>query len=136
MKNIFLILLVLIIGSLNIISCGEAEEIISPSHYSRVPRAVNLTASYDTSATGKYRVSINWSAESSNNLKDFEIYRSVNSGNFFFLSGGITVTSFIDSSYSNTTDSLDLAYYVNGRGLDRFVGQSSEIVRIIVKKSF
>lgn len=136
MKNIFLILLVLIIGSLNIISCGEAEEIISPSHYSRVPRAVNLTASYDTSATGKYRVSINWSAESSNNLKDFEIYRSVNSGNFFFLSGGITVTNFIDSSYSNTTDSLDLAYYVNGRGLDRFVGQSSEIVRIIVKKSF
>ena len=136
MKNIFLILLVLIIGSLNIISCGEAEEIISPSHYSRVPRAVNLTASYDTSATGKYRVSINWSAESSNNLKDFEIYRSVNSGNFFFLSGGITVTSFIDSSYSNTTDSLDLAYYVNGRGLDRFVGQSSEIIRIIVKKSF
>ena len=136
MKNIFLILLVLIIGSLNIISCGEAEDIISPSHYSRVPRAVNLTASYDTSATGKYRVSINWSAESSNNLKDFEIYRSVNSGNFFFLSGGITVTNFIDSSYSNTTDSLDLAYYVNGRGLDRFVGQSSEIVRIIVKKSF
>ncbi len=136
MKNIFLILLVLIIGSLNIISCGEAEEIISPSHYSRVPRALNLTASYDTSATGKYRVSINWSAESSNNLKDFEIYRSVNSGNFFFLSGGITVTNFIDSSYSNTTDSLDLAYYVNGRGLDRFVGQSSEIVRIIVKKSF
>lgn len=136
MKNIFLILLVLIIGPLNIISCGEAEEIISPSHYSRVPRALNLTASYDTSATGKYRVSINWSAESSNNLKDFEIYRSVNSGNFFFLSGGITVTNFIDSSYSNTTDSLDLAYYVNGRGLDRFVGQSSEIVRIIVKKSF
>lgn len=136
MKNIFLTLLVLIIGSFNIISCGEAEEIISPSHYSRVPRAVNLTASYDTSATGKYRVSIYWSAESSNNLKDFEIYRSVNSGNFFFLSGGVTATSFIDSSYSNTSDSLDLAYYVNGRGLDRFVGQSSEIVRIIVKKSF
>lgn len=136
MKNISLVFLVLLIGSLIIISCGEAEDIISPSHYSRVPRAVNLTASYDTSATGKYRVRINWLVESTNNLKDFEIYRSVNSGNFFFLSGGLTVTNFTDSSYSNTTDSLDLAYYINGRGLDRFVGQSSEIVRIIVKKSF
>jgi hypothetical protein len=136
MKNVFIVVLMLLTGAVQFISCGEAEDIITPSHYSRVPRAINLTASYDTSATGNYIVSINWSVESSNNLKDFEIYRSVNSSNFFFLSGGIAGSNFIDSSYSNTTDSLDLAYYVNGRGLDRFVGQSSEIVRIIVKKSF
>ena len=59
--------------SLYLISCGKAEDIISPTHYSRVPRPVNLSISYDTTSTGKYRIVINWNVESNTNLKDFEI---------------------------------------------------------------
>lgn len=116
-------------------SCGEPEALINPTHYSRVPRAVNLTASYDTSETGKYRVMLNWNVTGTQNLKDFEIYRSINNANFFFLIGGVLTTNYVDSSLSNTND-YTLAYFVNGRGIDRFVGQSSDTVKITVTKTF
>lgn len=121
--------------SLYLNSCGKAEDIISPSHYSRVPRPVNLSISYDTTTTGKYRVRINWAVESTTNLKDFEIYRSINNSNYFFLNGGIVINSYVDSSLSNTSDN-SLAYFVNGRGIDRFVGQSSDTIKILVTKIF
>lgn len=117
------------------IKCGQPEELISPTHYSRVPRAVNLTASYDTTETGKYRIMLSWGVTGTENLKDFEIYRSVNNANFFFLTGGIVSTNFIDSSLANTSD-YTIAYFINGRGIDRFVGQSSDTLRLIVTKSF
>ncbi len=135
MKNIFITIVLLLLTSFYI-SCNKPEEIISPSHESRVPRPTSLSVSYDTSATGKYRVSINWGVNNTNNLKDFEIYRSVNNANFFFLSGGITGYHFVDSSYTTITDSIKLAYFVNGRGIDRFVGQSSDTIRILVTKIF
>ena len=119
-----------------IISCNNPEEIITPTHYSRVPRAVNLSVSYDTSAVGTYRVVLNWAVESTTNLKDFEIYRNLDQAGFFFLIGGITSTSYIDSSLSNSSDSLNISYFVNGRGLDRFVGQSSDTIKILVTKTF
>ena len=136
MKNIFTAFLLILAATLHLNSCGKAEDIITPTHYSRVPRAVNLSISYDTTSTGKYRVMINWTAETTNNLKDFEIYRSINKSNFFFLSGGITTTKYIDSSNAGTVDSLNLAYFVNGRGIDRFIGQSSDTIKILVTKPF
>ncbi|NWF87911.1 MAG: hypothetical protein HXY50_00450 [Ignavibacteriaceae bacterium] len=135
MKNIILSIS-LLFSTLLILSCGEAEDIITPTHYSRVPRPTNLSISFDTTSTGKYRVQINWQVNSTENLKDFEIYRSVNNGGFFFLFGGITSTSYVDSTNSKATDSLKLAYFVNGRGIDRFVGQSSDTIRIIATNKF
>jgi len=135
MKNIFP-LIILLISAFLIASCGEAEDIITPSHYTRVPRPINLSISFDTTSTGKYQVAINWQVENTNNLKDFEIYRSVNSGNFFFLFGGIISTNYVDSSISKSSDSLNLAYFINGIGLDRFVGQSSDTIKILVTKTF
>lgn len=134
MKNISLIIF-LLTSAVLIYSCGKADDIITPTHYSRVSKPINLTASYDTTSTGKYRVMINWGVENTNNLKDFEIYRSVNNSNFFFLFGGMMSTNYIDSSLVNTSD-YSLAYFVNGRGIDRFVGQSSDTIRISVTKSF
>src|SRR3972149_9366019 len=135
MKNIFTTILLFLAGSFYLTSRGVAVDIISPTHYSRVPRAVNLSISYDTTSTGKYLVMINWAVESTNNLKDFEIYRSVNNSNFFFLFGGMTSANYVDSSLTNTSD-YSLAYFVNGRGIDRFVGQSSDTIKISVTKSF
>jgi hypothetical protein len=134
MKNIFTSFLMIFTFSLYLSSCGKAEDIISPTHYSRVPRPVNVSISYDTTTTGKYRVMISWQVESTTNLKDFEIYRSINKSNFFFLIGGITTTKYIDSSNAGTVDSLNLAYFVNGRGIDRFIGQSSDTIKILVTK--
>lgn len=127
---------ILIAAAAIIFSCGKAEDIITPSHYSRVPRPVNLSASFDTTSTGKYKIIINWEVQSTNNLKDFEIYRGINGGSFFFLFGGIISANYIDSSFSNSSDSLNLAYFVNGRGVDRFVGQSSDTIKIMVTKTF
>jgi len=111
MKNIFTTILLFLAGSFYLNSCGKAEDIISPTHYSRVPRVVNLSISYNTTSTGKYRVMINWAVESTNNLKDFEIYRSVNNSNYFFLFGGIINLNYVDSSLANTSD-YSLAYFV------------------------
>jgi hypothetical protein len=135
MKNISLIIF-LLSSVILIYSCGKADDIITPTHYSRVPKPINLTASFDTTSTGKYRVRINWEVESTDNLKDYEIYRGINNGNLFFLFGGINSTSYTDSTLSSSTDSLKLAYFVNGRGIDRFVGQSSDTIKIIVTKTF
>lgn len=118
------------------ISCNKAEDIINPTHYARVPRAVNLSVSYDTTNTSKYKITLNWGVESTYNLKDFEIYRSTNQINYFFLVGGITATNYVDSSLSITNDTLKLGYFVNGRGIDRFVGQSSDTIKITVTKTF
>lgn len=136
MSKVFISLSLLISSALIVISCGKAEDLVSPTHYTRVPRAVNLSISFDTTATGFYRVNLNWGVESTTNLKDFEIYRRINNEKFFFLIGGITNRNFIDSSLSNKTDSVKLAYFVNGRGIDRFVGQSSDTAFITVTKSF
>lgn len=135
MKNISLVI-ILVMSAVLVYSCGKADDIITPTHYSRVPRPINLTASFDTTSTGKYRVSINWVVESIENLKDYEIYRGINNGSLFFLFGGIYSTSYTDSTLSTSTDSLKLAYFVNGRGIDRFVGQSSDTIKIIVTKTF
>ena len=135
MKNISLVI-ILVMSAVLVYSCGKADDIITPTHYSRVPRPINLTASFDTTSTGKYRVRINWVVESTDNLKDYEIYRGVNNGSLFFLFGGINSTNYTDSTLSTSTDSLKLAYFVNGRGIDRFVGQSSDTIKIIVTKTF
>lgn len=135
MRNIFTTFVLILLAALYLISCGKAEDVVSPSHYTRVPRAENLSVGYDTSATGKYRVSINWSVASNNNLKDFEIYRSINNASYFFLVGGVTDLNYIDSSLANTSD-YSLAYFINGRGTDRFVGQSSDTIKITVTKTF
>ena len=136
MKNIYKLFPLLIIISIFVSSCGKADDIIEPTHALRVPRASNLVTSFDTTSTGFYRVKISWIVASTNNLKDFEIYRKKNDEKFFFLSGGITSTNFVDSSLSNKTDSVKLFYYVNGRGIDRFIGQSSDTAFILLTKSF
>jgi len=135
MKKNSIIIITMLMGSLYLFSCSKAEDIISPTHYTRVPRPVNLSISYDTTSTGNYRVNINWTVESTNNLKDFEIFRSTNDAAFFFLSGGINSTNYIDTTLSNAND-YTLSYFVNGRGIDRFVGQSSDTIKITVKKTF
>lgn len=135
MKKIIVLLFTVFVFIIHHLSCSEPEVILNPTHYSRVPRAVNVTASYDTTETGKYRIMLSWSVTGTQNLKDFEIYRSVNNANFFFLTGGILTTNYIDSSLLNTNDYV-LAYFINGRGIDRFVGQSSDTVRITVTKTF
>ena len=59
-----------------IISCSDPEPLISPTHFNRVPRPVNITALSDTTVTGKFKITLNWSVNSEENLKDFSILRA------------------------------------------------------------
>ncbi len=111
-----------------LLSCTEPEEIISPTHYSRVPRPQNLSATVDTTDSGTKRVSISWTVPTTENLRNFELYRAKNI-NISFASRVITEElSFVDTNFV-AADSVAF-YFVLPNGVDRFVGQASDTLRV------
>lgn len=109
--------------------CNKPESILDPTHYGRVPAPYNLSASYDTTATGKLRVQLSWKVPSTINLKNFEIYKAVGTRRTFFVLPQSTVTTTVVDTFNYTlTDTLKLYYYILPYGTDRFVGKSSDTI--------
>lgn len=124
---------------LTLYGCGEPEQIINPTHYSRVPRPVNLQAVTDTTASGKFSVSLTWEFTSEENLKDFSLLRSARVKKsdpivFTTLALNITQRSFVDSSYNRSLDTVYAAYYIEPRGKDSFIGQNSDTLNLTLFK--
>ena len=128
-----LMLAVLIIG------CGDPEPLIAPTHFNRVPRPLNITAISDTTVTGKFKITLNWSVESEENLKDFSILRAfqikkTTAVKFNATTLNYTQTTYVDSSIINFSDTLWVYYYVQPRGKDSFIGQNSDTLKITLIK--
>lgn len=116
-------------------ACDDPKDVISATHYTRVPKASNLSFTYDTTVTGLHAVTISWNASSTLNLKNFEIYKAVNKPlTFFPLPNTATTTSIVDSFAYSIVDTLKMYYYIVGIGQDRFVGESSEILYVPITK--
>lgn len=125
-----LLLLVLLYG------CDSPEPIIEPTHFSRVPRPVGLSAVADTTETGKIKVTLTWSVNSTQNLRNFEVYRTTvtQTSRYFPLIPTTTTTTFVDSFQVTFTDTFRVYYYVTPTGEDRFIGRNSDTLYVPITK--
>lgn len=117
------------------IGCNGPQDVGSPTHFTRVPRAYGFNVTSDTTVTGKYRISLKWQTDPSENLRSFEVFRAYTAPvKFSVLQPAVTAPAFVDSFAAEIPDSLQIFYYVIATGKDRFVGQSSDIYSVTIKK--
>lgn len=139
-------LLLLTILSILILSCSKTEDLISPYHYSIIPKVTNLRiVSVDTTFTGKRRVVMGWEMADTSNLKFFEIYRSQkNPDNYRIIVSNYKNFIYADSSLPTFTDSLRLFYLIYPIGTKKdirtgvqvsFIGPPSDTLVVTVKKT-
>jgi hypothetical protein len=115
-------------------ACNTPQDIISPSHYTRVPAVTELKAVQDTTLSGKYRIALTWGITQTTNLRSFEVYRTSGTPTkFTALQPQVSVQSFVDSIAVTITDSVKLFYYVVPTGQDLFVGKNSDTITVTLK---
>lgn len=142
MKKILLLIPVLIFV---ISGCSKTEDLISPYHFSIIPKVTNLKVdAIDTTQTGKRRVVMSWEMPDTSNLRFFEIYRSQkNPDNFKIIVSNYKDYVFADSVLPAITDSLRLFYLVYPIGTKTdvrtgtkvsFIGPPSDTLIVTVKK--
>ncbi|NUN07687.1 MAG: hypothetical protein HUU54_00750 [Ignavibacteriaceae bacterium] len=122
------------------LNCNPPEAIVEPSHSTRVPVAVNLQATKDTTDTGKARISLTWTVSDMTNIRTFEVQRAVS---VFDKTGKVTkynpmqppvtTTSIVDS-FTITSDTTYAYYSVVPTGKDRFIGKASDTLQVIFTK--
>jgi hypothetical protein len=130
MKRISILFFLLFICLL-IVSCSEPVDIIDATHYERVPRPVSLTAVADTTNEGSKYVVLSWAVNSTNNLRNFEVYRRLNVSNNFASRLFIEEMTFTDTLFT-PTDSIAF-YYVQPIGIDKFIGRNSDTLQVRLK---
>ncbi|MBM4174571.1 MAG: hypothetical protein FJ213_00115 [Ignavibacteria bacterium] len=125
--------------------CEKSEELISPYHYSILPKPSGFKIiKADTTTTGKWRVTMSWTISDTSNLKHFEVFRSIKYSDIFkIIQSNYTSYTFIDSSLPSFTDSVKLFYKVFpiGQKTDirtgakvTFTGPEADIDSITIKK--
>lgn len=141
MKKIFLVVILATIY----ISCSKTEDLISPYHYSIIPKVTNFKVdAIDTTFTGKRRIRMSWELADTSNLRYFEVYRSQkNPDNYKIIVSNYRALSFADSALPTINDSLRLYYLVFPIGTKTdirtgfqisFIGPPSDTLIVTVKK--
>lgn len=123
----------IIILSFILIACSEKEDVISPTHYDKVPKPKWESYTVDTTNTGKLKITLNWSVSSTENVRDYDLYRAVNSPVSFVSRTSVTST-LVDSLFDVSVDSVKVFYFITAKAQDRFVGEPSDIIEIIARK--
>ncbi len=135
--KIFFICFIIVLGLIS--GCKSPNDIVSPMHYDRVPRPTwNTNFTADTSATGKLRIYLSWNVSSLKNIKNFDLYRTTDSTaslSKYSQVGSSTTTSIIDSFSVSLKDTMNFYYYLIPNGNDRFIGQYSDVLKVIVIKN-
>jgi hypothetical protein len=139
------IILLITVIFLLITGCSKTEDLISPYHFSVVPKVTNFKlVAVDTTFTGKRRVVMSWEIPDTSNLKYFEVYRSQkNPDNYKIIVSNYKNYVFADSVLPTITDSLRLYYLVYPIGTKTdirtgtkvsFIGPPSDTLIVTVKK--
>jgi len=142
MKRLILTTFVIL---LLIIGCTKTEDLISPYHFSVIPKVTNFKVNaIDTTLTGKRRVVMSWEMPDTSNLRFFEIYRSQkNPDNFRIIVSNYRNFDFADSALPTMADSIRLFYIVYPIGTKTdlrtgtkvsFIGPPSDTLIVVVKK--
>ncbi|MEK6755896.1 MAG: hypothetical protein AABZ02_07070 [Bacteroidota bacterium] len=128
--------------------CTEPQDLITPTHFTRVPGVLNLQGAVGFTPTGKRLVLVAWEYDTSNsNIRSWDLTRSVNDTSaaaFVPLeiirkpaSGfpSYSDTSAVLQGHNMVTDSVDVYYKIIPNGvLNNFVGQPSDVLHVIVRK--
>ncbi len=123
-------------------ACNSPEDIVEPTHLTRVPVPTGLQAIKDTTVTGKAKISLTWTVSSMENIKTFEVQRAVSTTDktgkdvktkYYPMQPPVTVAAIVDS-FSFTTDTVYAYYSVIPTGKDRFIGKGSDTLKVIITK--
>lgn len=128
--------------------CTEPQDLITPTHFTRVPKVLNLQGAVGFTPTGKRLVLLTWEYDTSNsNIRSWDVTRSVSDTSLaaFVPLEIIPKPTAGFPSYRDTSgsiqilpvgaDSVDYYYRIVPNGSrDNFVGQPSDILHIIFKR--
>lgn len=129
--------------------CSKPEDLITPTHFTRVPKVLNLQGTVNVIPTGKRQLLITWEYDTLNtNIRSWDIARNINDTsivNFVPLeiirkpATGFPFYSDTSATFQSaymTTDSLDVYYRVIPNGIiNNFVGQPSDVLHIIIRRN-
>lgn len=127
--------------------CSEPQDLITPSHFTRVPKVLNLQGVVGFSLSGKRVIIVSWEYDSTNtDIRSWDVTRSINdTAAAAYIPLEIVrkpasgYPSYSDSSGSLqniVTDSLDVFYKIIPNGIiNNFVGQPSDVLHIILRKN-
>lgn len=141
--------LFIIFSYLLVEGCSEPEDLIAPTHFTRVPKVLNLQGAISFTPSGKRQLLITWEYDTlSTNIRSWDITRSINDTsivNFVPLeiirkpASGFPFYSDTSASFQSafmTTDSLDVYYRAIPNGIiNNFVGQPSDVLHMIVRRN-
>lgn len=134
MKTQLIYRVFLLIFFTGIIACENPQDIPEPTHYNRVPQPQSFTAVVgDTTATGKYSVTLNWNVSSLDNIREFEIHKKAVS-NYFVPRGLTATTTYLDTFNLNFTDYVVIQYFIMPYGKDKFLGLNSDTIKVTLIK--
>ncbi len=110
-------------------SCSKTEDLITPYHYSIIPKVTNLKVdSVYMTFTERQAVKFSWSIPDTSGLRFFEIYRSQkNPDNYRILASNYKSYVYVDSTLPSYTDSLRLFYLVYPIGTKKDMRSGVEI---------
>ena len=148
-RGLFSICLLAIFLYLLVEGCAEPEELVAPTHFTRVPKVSNLQGTIGVTPTGKRQLLITWEYDTlGTNLRSWDITRNINdttSANFVPLeiirkpATGYPFYSDTSATFQSAymaTDSLDVYYRVIQNGItSNFVGQPSDVLHMIVRRN-
>src|SRR3990172_707324 len=115
--------------------CTEPQDLITPTHFTRVPKVLNLQGAVGFTPTGKRLVLVAWEYDTSNlNIRSWDLTRSINDTSvaaFVPLEiirkpplgfPSYSDTSAVLQSHNMVTDSVDVYYKIIPNGvLNNFV---------------
>ena len=148
-RGLFSICLLAIFLYLLVEGCAKPEELVAPTHFTRVPKVSNLQGTIGVTPTGKRQLLITWEYDTlGTNLRSWDITRNINdttSANFVPLeiirkpATGYPFYSDTSATFQSAymaTDSLDVYYRVIPNGItNNFVGQPSDVLHMIVRRN-
>jgi hypothetical protein len=148
-QSAFSVCLLAIFLYLFVEGCSKPEDLVAPTHFTRVPKVTNLQGTIGVTPTGKRQLLITWEYDTlSSNLRSWDITRNINDTslvNFVPLeiirkpATGYPFYSDSSSTFQSsvmTTDSLDVYYRVIPNGIiNNFVGQPSDVLHMIVRRN-
>lgn len=148
-KNQVFTCLLFIFFYLFIEGCTDPQELIAPTHFTRVPPVLNLQGTVGFTPSGKRIVRLRWEYDTLNtNIRSWDVTRSVNDTSLAaFIPLEIVpkplfrFPSYADSSGTVQTvpvgaDSVNLYYRIIPNGVqDNFIGQPSPRLHVIFRRS-
>lgn len=129
--------------------CTKPEDLITPTHFTLVPKVLNLQGTISSTPTGKRQLLITWEYDTSNtNIRSWDMTRNINDTsivNFVPLeiirkpAAGFPFYSDTSATFQSANmdvDSLDIYYRVIPNGIiNNFVGQPSDVLHMIVRRN-